>query len=216
MQICKAGLEVASISSLLKPLAACREKTTLPAIFWVKVLILIVEEEGKLGHFICILMCLSEKLLKAEFFQAASASFWSSAASSVLSLCCPFARPPEPWDPKLDFPVSDIGPGVYFGLFLWLSQWVLQWVSGSRRGIKRAACPGESRKEHVEGSSAPGEEPAVSDTQVSVSQQPNAIAKSQLWSRIALAGLLCVQDTGNNHFIGLSGGKTQQEKCTLF
>lgn len=68
----------------------------------------------------------------------------------------------------------------------------------------------------MEGNSAPGEEPVVSDTQVSVSQQPNAIAKSQLCSRIALAGLLCVQDAGNNHFIGLSDGETQQEKCALF
>lgn len=46
----------------------------------------------------------------------------------------------------------------------------------------------------MEGSSAPGEELVVSDTRASVSQQPNAIAKSQLWPRIALAGLLCVQD----------------------
>lgn len=68
----------------------------------------------------------------------------------------------------------------------------------------------------MEGSSAPGEELVVSDTQVSVSQQPNAIAKSQPWSKIALAGLLCVQDAGNNHFIGLSDGETQQEKCALF
>lgn len=68
----------------------------------------------------------------------------------------------------------------------------------------------------MEGSSAPGEEPLVSDTQASVSQQPNAIAESQLWPRIALAGLLCVQDAGNNHFIGLSDGETQQEKCALF
>lgn len=68
----------------------------------------------------------------------------------------------------------------------------------------------------MEGSCAPGEELVVSDTQVSMSQQPNAIAKSQLWSRIALAGLLCVQDAGNNNFIGLSDGETQQEKCALF
>lgn len=68
----------------------------------------------------------------------------------------------------------------------------------------------------MEGSGAPGEEPLVSDTQASVSQQPNAIAKSQLWPGIALAGLLCVQDAGNNHFIGLSDGQTQQEKCALF
>lgn len=45
--------------------------------------------------------------------------------------------------------------------------------------------------ENMEGSSAAGEELGVSGTQASMSQQPNAIAKSQLWSRIILAGLLC-------------------------
>lgn len=45
----------------------------------------------------------------------------------------------------------------------------------------------------MEGSSAAREGLGVSGTQASMSQQPNAIAKSQVWSRIALAGLLCAR-----------------------
>ena len=57
----------------------------------------------------------------------------------------------------------------------------------------RVACPCESGKERVEGRGATEEELGVSGTQASMSQQPNAIAKSQIWSRIALAGLLCAR-----------------------
>lgn len=104
-------------------------------------------------------------------------------ASSITSLS---------WDPK-HAPVSDVVPGVAFGLFPYLSQGMLQWACSSNRVKKRVGCPGRSGKERMEGSGAAGEELGVSGTQASVSQQPNAIAKSQIWSRIALAGLLCAR-----------------------
>lgn len=45
----------------------------------------------------------------------------------------------------------------------------------------------------MEGSDATEEELGVSGTQASMSQQANTIAKSQIWSTIALAGLLCAR-----------------------
>lgn len=49
----------------------------------------------------------------------------------------------------------------------------------------------------------------------SMSQQCQAIARRQIGCRIVLAEC-CVQGAGSNHFIVLSSGGTQQEKCVLF
>lgn len=225
MQICKAGLEVASGFSLLRLwekawLCGCLQGEDNSACNFLSQSINshCGGRRKKLGLYMHFDVPRWDTILKAEFFQATSASF----GPQLLLLFSHFAVPL--WSLGQQSWILGLGTQGTF-LFQTLDpKWILDFffvfLSGcvcvSRRGIKRAACPGKSRKEHVEGSSAPGEELVVSDTQVSVSQQPNAIAKSQPWSKIALAGLLCVQDAGNNHFIGLSDGETQQEKCALF
>lgn len=204
VQICKGWLEVASSSSLLKPWKnawlfsqpagrkdnfACNSMSQsinshcggrrkvcafcmhFDVLQWGA--IVKVEVFSKLLLLCLVLSCRSHFLTFPSFCEA----------SSIMSLS---------WDAK-HAPVSDVIPGVAFGLFPYLSQGMFQWACSSSRGKKRVGCPGKSREEHVEGSGAAGEELGVSGTQASVSQQPNAIAKSQIWSRIALAGLLCAR-----------------------